>query len=43
MSLLLADCVEKVENAASAKFAQSELIADFGWRCPLRVCEKAAE
>jgi len=22
---------------------KSELIADFGWRCPLTVCGKAAE
>jgi hypothetical protein len=22
---------------------ESELIADFGWRCPLRGCAKAAE
>ena len=41
LGLLVADSVEKVENVASAKFAQSELIADLGWLCPWSVRNSA--
>jgi hypothetical protein len=42
-SLLLADTVEKVEMPPQQNSRKSELIAGFGWRCPLKVCGKAAE
>jgi hypothetical protein len=40
---LWADCVEKVENASQQNSRKRELIADFGWRCPLRARGKATE
>jgi hypothetical protein len=35
--------LKKSEMPPQQNLRKSELIADFGWRCPLRVREKAAE